>query len=118
FTTAMTFVSPASERTRARLARKASRWIVAVAERLKHSLQSADVGFRRVILELDVLAEEGQLDGVDGAVALLADDDFGDALVVGFLVVDLVAIDEQDQVGVLLDRARFAQVAHHRTLVI
>ena len=32
-------------------------------------------------------------------------------------VVDLVAIDEQDDVGVLLDRAAFAQVRHHRPLV-
>src|SRR5690606_13750430 len=34
-----------------------------------------------------------------------------------FLVVVLVAVDEQDDVGILLDGARFAQVGHHRALV-
>ena len=69
------------------------------------------------ILEARVLAEEGESHHADRAVALLADDDLGDALVLRLRVVDLVAIDEQDHVGVLLDRARFAQVRHHRPLV-
>src|SRR5690606_4473059 len=59
------------------------------------------------VFKAGVLAEEGQPAGADGAVALLADDHLGDALVLGILVVDLVAVDEQDDVGVLLDGAGF-----------
>src|SRR5690606_497714 len=60
----------------------------------------------RVVLELRVLADESQPHGADRPVALLADDDLGGALVDGIGVVDLVPIDEDDDVGVLLDRAR------------
>src|SRR5690606_37327439 len=70
-----------------------------------------------VVLEAGVLPDEGQPGRVDRAVALLADDDLGDALLVGIGVVDLVAINEHDDVGILLDRARFAQVGHDRPLV-
>src|SRR3954466_9313423 len=56
-------------------------------------------------------AEEGQVDAPDRAVALLADDHLGAPLrllLVGR--VDLIAVDEEDQVGILLDGARLAQV--------
>lgn len=43
-----------------------------------------------------------------GPVTLFADDDLGPALVRRIGVVDLVAADEQDQVGVLLDGTGFA----------
>src|SRR5438105_8389528 len=64
-------------------------------------------------------AEERELDAADGAVPLLADDDLGPALRL-FLVrkVHLVAVDEKDHVGVLLDRARLAQVRHHGAPVV
>src|SRR5687768_15097149 len=55
-----------------------------------------------VVLEPRVLADEGELDGPDGPVPLLADDDLRDALVGRVFVVDLVAVDEEDHVGVLL----------------
>src|SRR6266498_3317291 len=59
------------------------------------------------VLETGEPALERQLDVADGAVALLADDDLGDAGLLGLvLVVDLVAVDEHDDVGVLLDGAR------------
>src|SRR5690606_24328083 len=61
----------------------------------------------RVIQEARAGAGEGQAYRADGAVTLLADDDLRRALVGRIGVVDLVAIDEQDQVGVLLDGARF-----------
>ena len=32
-------------------------------------------------------------------------------------VVDFVAVDEEDQVGILLDGTGFAQIRHHRALV-
>src|SRR5205814_3573741 len=64
-------------------------------------------------------AEEGEIHPSDRAVALLADDDLGAALRL-LLVrrVHLFAVDEEDHVGVLLDRARFAQVRHHRAAVV
>src|SRR5581483_8455668 len=70
-----------------------------------------------VVLEARVLAEESELHRADGPVSLLADDDLGDALLRRVRIVDLVAVDEEDEVGVLLDRARLAQVRHHRALV-
>jgi biotin operon repressor len=69
------------------------------------------------ILELGERLQEGQLAGARRAVALLADDDLGDAGLLGVLVVVVVAVDEHDDVGVLLDGAGFAQVAHHGALV-
>src|SRR5690606_11482655 len=72
---------------------------------------------RRQVLEARVLAHEGQARGADGAVTLLADDDFGNALVLGFRVIHLVPVDEHDDVGVLLDSTGLAQVGVHRTLV-
>ncbi len=78
---------------------------------------------------------ELQFDDAGGAVALLADDDFGDAgdlvhLVLPFLMlggvgarllageVIFLAVDEEHHVGVLLDRAGFAQVGQLRALVV
>ncbi len=46
--------------------------------------------------ELGELLSEGESNGTDGTVALFADDDLGNASVRGILVVDLVAIDEED----------------------
>src|SRR5579871_2948952 len=48
----------------------------------------------RVVLELGVVAKEGQLHRVGRAVTLLADDDLGQAFIGRFLVVVLVAVDE------------------------
>ena len=48
---------------------------------------------------------------------MLGDDDLGHAPIGGVLVVDLVAVDEHDDVGVLLDGARLAQVRQHGPLV-
>src|SRR5437867_4513763 len=66
------------------------------------------------ILESRELADERKLDDAGRTVALLADDQFRDALhvrrrlaLVGVLI---FAVDEDDHVGVLLERARLAQV--------
>src|SRR6185437_1941591 len=58
------------------------------------SIEAPHKGVRRIVHELGVVADEGQLADVGRAVALFADDDFGDALVGRFLVVVLVAVDE------------------------
>src|SRR5713226_3302533 len=102
-----------------------------------------DVVVADVVVELGDLALEAQLDRPDRAVTLLGDDDFGEPgdaldilgpavaavveLVVGLVrpahrlgAADIIflAEDEHDDVGILLDRARFAQVGKHRPLVL
>src|SRR5690606_41281156 len=64
----------------------------------------------RVVLELRVLAEERELHFPDGAVALLRNDDVGNALARRVLIVHFLATDHHDYVGILLDRARLTQV--------
>ena len=57
-------------------------------------------------LELGDAVKKRQLDRTRRAVTLLADDDFGNArLFAGFFGVVLVAIDEHDDVCVLLNRS-------------
>src|SRR5690606_31371695 len=72
---------------------------------------------RREIQETGAGALEGQAHRADRAVTLLADDDLGRALVRRIGIVDLVAIDEDDHVGILLDGPGFAQIAHDGPLV-
>ncbi len=73
----------------------------------------------RQVGELRVALQERELDRVGRAVAVLGEDHLGQALLVGLLrVVVLVAVDEHDQVGVLLDRAGLAQVGEDRPLVV
>src|SRR5277367_4832408 len=62
------------------------------------------IGFRRVVFELGVLAQEGQLHIAGRPVALLGDDDVGDAFARGVRLVHFFAINEQNQVGVLFQR--------------
>ena len=71
----------------------------------------------RQIFEARVFAEEGQAHGADRAVTLLANDDFGNAFFRCFRVVNFIAVDEQNHVGVLLDSAGLAQIGHHRTFI-
>src|SRR3954470_2263825 len=72
---------------------------------------------RLVVEELGDVVAEDELEVADRAVALLADDDLGDPLLLGVLVVDLVAIDEGHEIGVLLDGAGLAEVGQLRAVV-
>src|SRR4051812_924426 len=73
----------------------------------------------REVLEPGVFLDERELGGADRPVALLADDDLGGALgilrdiAVGVAIL-LLAIDEHDDVGVLLEGAGLAQVGELR----
>ena len=67
------------------------------------------------VAELRVRVDEAEPAAVGGAVAVLGDDDLRLALPLRVLV---VAVDEHDDVGVLLDGARLAQVRQHRPLVL
>src|SRR5436309_7100569 len=69
------------------------------------------------VLEAGGLAQEDELDGAGLAVAVLGDDQLREPLVLFGGGVDLVAVDERHHVGVLLDRARLAQVGELRAVV-
>src|SRR3954468_18149899 len=60
--------------------------------------------------ELGVVLEEDEADGPDGSVSVLGDDQLGAAGVLGLRVVVVVAVEEADDVSVLLDRAGLAEV--------
>src|SRR6185312_10712326 len=72
----------------------------------------------RVVGEASVLALEGQHESADLTVAVFRKVDLGDAFLGGLLVIDLLAVDQQDHVCVLLDRAAFAQIRHDGFLVV
>src|ERR1700736_1196339 len=59
--------------------------------------------------EAGLVLEEEQGDVADGAVAVLGHDQLG-LVAVDLFVVEPLPVDEHDQVGVLLDGARLAQV--------
>ena len=72
----------------------------------------------RQALKLGDAVDKRQLHRARGAVTLFADDDFGHAgFFAGFFGVVLVAVDEHDDVCVLLNCAGLAQVAHHGAFV-
>ena len=52
------------------------------------------------------------------SITVLGDDDVGLTGARGLLVVDVLAVQKDDDVSVLLQRTRLTQVAHHRLLVI
>src|SRR5260370_42457605 len=69
-------------------------------------------------LESGAIFQEREVDSADRSVALFGNNDLGFALQVGIvLLVDLFAKDKHYQVGILLDRARLAQVGELWTMV-
>src|SRR5258708_16342001 len=78
---------------------------------------------RRVALEPRVVLVEVQVHNTGWPVALLPDDDFrfplqGIAVLVYGAVVELLPVEEHDEVRVLLNGSRFAQVRQLRSLVL
>src|SRR2546421_11212561 len=72
----------------------------------------------RQVCELRIPLEERELDRVGRPVPVLGQDHLGDPLLIRLVVVVLVAVDEHDEVGVLLDRPGLAQGGHDRALVV
>src|SRR5690349_22782862 len=100
----MTFERGAFLRTTPRLCRIAARSIVAVTRGIIGLLRLE--GWVRQIIELRELTEESHVELAGRAAALLADDELGAPLGLDLVrVVHLLAVDEQHQVGVLLDAA-------------
>src|SRR5262252_10571533 len=69
---------------------------------------------RRVVGEGHVVGQEHKRELAGRAVPLLGDEDVGDALPLGIPIVELLAVQEDDDVGVLLDGARIAQIGELR----
>src|SRR5262245_61647876 len=67
--------------------------------------------------EPGIVVEEDEPDGPDRAVAVLGEVQLGPARVLGVGVVVIVAVEEADQIRVLLDGAGFAKVREDRALV-
>src|SRR5919204_360108 len=106
------FSSRCSQKSRTRLTTKASICV---------TVRRADVLHRRALTgrlldrllptagpvgELGVVLKEDHVDGSDWAVPVLREDQLGPAGILGLGVVIVVAVEEADEVGVLLDRAR------------
>src|ERR1051326_5337460 len=69
-------------------------------------------GILRAIFKLGLRVQEHQIHGAHRAVALFGNDQLGESLqILAVAVVHLFTEDEADQIGVLLDRAGFAEVA-------
>src|SRR6266567_9480333 len=64
-----------------------------------HLFIGDEIGARFVVEEFGDVVSKDQLEITDRTVALLSDDDLGDPLLLGVLVVDLIAIDERNEVG-------------------
>src|SRR5204863_2240778 len=72
----------------------------------------------RHVDELGTFGSEHESGGAGRPVPVLGDDDLGEGAVVGLRVVDVVAIDEGDDVGVLLQTSRLTEVGEHGALVL
>src|SRR5450759_3979603 len=96
----------------ARLMRSAFTGALSLARRssAKRRISRRVAVLTRVVHELRVLLLEGERDRADRSVSVLGDDQVGLAHALGVLVVVLVAVDEHDEVGVLLEVAALAQV--------
>ena len=68
--------------------------------------------------EADALFIEEELDFASGATAVLGKNKVGDILAIGIFIIVIFAINEEDDIGVLLDRTGFAEVGEHRNFWI
>src|SRR3954447_19338701 len=75
-----------------------------------HGARAGELALAVHVGELRVARQECEHDLADGPVAVLGDDDVGLTRALGVAVVVLVAVDEHDEVGILLDLTRLAQV--------
>src|SRR5690349_1959734 len=117
-TTCNTAALAMGARSRSDASRASRRFMCATPRTLsRYSLSRQVIRLRLVVEELGDVVAEDELEIADGAVALLGDDDLGDALLLRLLVVHLVAIDERDEIGVLLDGTRFAEVGELRAVI-
>src|SRR6056297_1049212 len=118
----MSTASPAMNDAAMRAARWLSRSITSTStsdrrRRSTGAVRSGGALAAGEVRELGQVGQERELDDAGGTVAVLGDDQFGDALVRAVVVVDLVTVDEADEVRVLLDRAALTQVGELRPLV-
>ena len=101
----------ASRASRRRSAEKIYLGFVEAARKLILFLKTEVVEFNKVFEKL-------QFNGPRSTITLLANDNLSNAFIWAVLVVVLVSINENNQVGILLDRTGFTQITHHRTLIL
>src|SRR5262249_16937517 len=77
---------------------------------------STSVAFEK-ILEFGELFEESELDRTDRSVPLLRDNEVRLAGVLFILLVDFFTVDEHDEISILFDGSRFAQVRQLRAVI-
>ena len=81
------------------------------ARRALRAIEPAEIRAERVpikVFEPGELVEEGEIDGIGRAVALLGNYQFGYVLVLVSAIVLLFAIDERNHIRVLFNGSRFA----------
>src|SRR4051794_33700246 len=82
---------------------------------------SERIDLRCKVLEARGLVIEGELHRARGPVSLLRDDDFGDVVrdeIRLLHAVIVLTMQKHDDVGILLDRAGFAKIAHSRAMPV
>ena len=57
------------------------------------------------IIKTGELPHKAKLHRANRTISLFADNDLGDAFILGILVVDLITVNKRDDVGILLDGA-------------
>lgn len=70
------------------------------------------------IHELIKFFPEGEFDGTGRTIPLLGDDDLDRVRIFRFFVVVIIAVQESDDIGILLDRSGFPDIGHHRPFVL
>ena len=69
------------------------------------------------VCKFGVLRQPSEIDGSNWTVTLLSDNDLGNSLEFGILVVVIVTIDEHYHIGILLDGSGLSEVGKHRTVI-
>ena len=69
-------------------------------------------------LELGDTFEESEFHHPSRPISVLGDQNFGHTRLLAVFIVVIIAVDEHDDVGVLLNGPRVPQVAHHGAFVV
>ena len=86
--------------------------------RLHHESSVIRLGVERKVLKFRLCVNEPELSSTSWTVSLLSDDDLSySRLLTGLFGVVLTAVDEHDEICILLDGTRFSKIAHHGAFI-
>ena len=86
--------------------------------RLHHESSVIRLGVERKILKFRLRVNEPELSSSRWAVSLLSDDDLSYSwLFAGLFGLVLIAVDEHDEICILLNGTRLAKIAHHGAFI-